>query len=217
MVTIPAETTYSDVELEIIATEPPGLFPSSQSTVWGQIRKVFADYMQANFVDIFTAWYNNLDPRTVDASDISEWEYMVGLVAAAGANLQNRQAAVVARMRYGPFTRTNRQAAVEAFLGTSFGAAVTFTPTGVPFDPSGLPLYSGVYSLAGAYTITEDIPNFSYTVAIDPAFAVDVAALTRALTRITPAGYNFVITHGTVTPTTTKYGDNTYGSNTYGG
>lgn len=216
MSTLPAEVPYSNIELDLIDNEPPGLFPVGQDSYWGQVRKVFADYLQHQIMDLLDAWYNNLDPRTCDANDIAMWESMLGLSSNTSLPLDDRRAAVQARMTYGAFTRTARQDVVETFLTATFGPATEFTPTGIPFDAAGISMYSGVTSLAGLYSISEDITNFAYTVTIDNSVNVDTSALTRALQRITPAGINFSIVHGTPPPTRTM-GAGTYGSGSYGG
>jgi hypothetical protein len=218
MSSIPPEGHYGDVELELLHNEPPGLFPENQDSYWGQVRKVFADYLQG-VVDQFADWYLNLDPRTVDLDDIDEWETMISVPTDKTAlSLTQRRAILVARFSYGPFTRSARKAIVESFLVATFGPATVFSVGGIPITAPGITLYSGAFSLTGLYTITEDIQNFTYTVTIDPSVAVDLAAMSRELRRITPAHINFSVVSGSVVPPTSgRYGDGTYGGATYGG
>lgn len=209
---IPAPVQYTDLERLWIDLEPPGLFSTDQDSYWGQRRKVYADYLQA-LVDDLAAWYLNMDPNTVDDSDIDAWENMLGIPVAAPSNtLEQRRAFVLSRWSRGPFTRTRRQQIVEQFISATFGAAVKFTPDGVIFGGSGIPFFSGADDLSGTYAITEDIPNFHYTVSILDTIDVDVAGLTRELARVTPAGITFSVTSlGAIG----GYGVDTYGVATY--
>jgi hypothetical protein len=197
--TIPPETTYTDIEHDLIENEPPGLLPGDQHSVWGQVRKVYADYLQFNFADVLDQWYLNLDPRTVAPSDLPEWEYMLDVAANEALSMEARQSFLVARREQGAFTRTRRRRLVEAFIVPTFGAATDFTADGIPFNAAGIPLYSGATSLAGTYNIVENVPNFSYDVRILNTITVDVPGLTRELKRITPSGISFTIT-STATP-----------------
>lgn len=190
---IPAETTYTDIERDFIDNEPPGLFPGDQNSYWGQVRKVFADYLQV-LADALTTYYSNLDPRTVNADDITEWEQMLGIpVAAAGSSLQQRQSFATIRLERGPFTRARRIRVVEWFIRATMGASLALTPDGLPLDAAGLPLLDEMTSLVGDYAIVEDIPGFHYQVRIKDTILLDLAGLTRELTRITPAAITFDI------------------------
>lgn len=189
---LPPEETYGDIELDLIDNEPPGLFPEGQDSYWGQVRKVFADYLQEQIADMLAIWYNNLDPRTVDSNDIANWESMFGLLSDTTKGLAERRGLVLARLNYGVFTRTQRQSIIESFLAPTFGDAPALSPSGLPLTLTGIPLYSGIFSTVGAYTITENIPDFSYTVTVNAA--IDAQALVRALQRYTPAGINFTVT-----------------------
>lgn len=195
---LPPEGQYGDIERDLIDNEPPGLFPGDQNSVWGQVRKVFADYMQYNLADVLGQWYMNLDPRTVADGDIPEWEYMLDTPANDALSIESRKSFLVARREQGAFTRSRRRRLVEAFITSTFGPATDFTPDGIPIDASGITLYSGATSLAGTYNIVENVTNFSYDVRILNTITIDTAGLTRELKRITPSGITF-----TITPTAT--------------
>jgi hypothetical protein len=195
---IPPETAYTDIERDLIDNEPPGLFPGDQISVWGQVRKVFADYMQYNLADVLNEWYMNLDPRTVGIGDVPEWEYMLDTPENSALSVERRRSFLASRREQGAFTRSRRRRLVESFITATFGPATDFTPDGLPFDASGITLYSGITSLAGTYNIVENVPNFSYDVRILNTITIDTAGLTRELKRITPSGITF-----TITPTAT--------------
>jgi hypothetical protein len=191
--TIIPEATYSDIEHDFIENEPPGLFPSDQTSVWGQSRKVFSDHLQG-IADTLAKWYGNLDPRTVSDDDLPEWEYMLDLPAGNIAlSPAQRKSAIVSRFTRGPFTRTRRKQIVESFIAPTFGAATLFSSAGIPLDATGVSMFSGSSSIAGTYLIIEDIPNFAYKVYVLTSLSVDVTGLTRELTRITPAGIAFTV------------------------
>jgi hypothetical protein len=94
---IPDEGQYGDIERDFIDNEPPGLFPGDQNSYWGQARKVFADSLQV-LADQLSAWYDNLDPRTVDENDIGYWEEEYGIpVNPAGLSLEMRRGFLIIR------------------------------------------------------------------------------------------------------------------------
>lgn len=186
---IPVEGTYSDIEHDLIENEPPGLFPTDQSSLWGQVRKLQADYLQV-IADLMTTWYGNLDPNTVNIDDMPEWEYLVNVpVAPTGKTLDERRAFVLSRWQRGPFTRTRRYQIIESFLDAllSGGPVILFTPTGLPFGTGGMYFGTGITSLTGLYRIYENIPAFTYEVWIKSSVTPD-AGMLRELQRITPAG-----------------------------
>jgi hypothetical protein len=192
---IPPEGAYGLVERDLIDNEPPGLFPASQDSYWGQVRKTFADGVQA-IVDILTQFYYDLDPRTASEDALERWEQQYGLpVAPTNVSVQQRRANVMARVVKGPFTRTRRRLIVESFIIATFGPAIQFTPEGVPFVAAGTQFFSGEFDLTGLYAIVEDVPNFFYTVRIKNTVTEDTAGLTRELARITAAGIDFTIVH----------------------
>jgi hypothetical protein len=190
---ISPEGVYTDIEHDFIENEPPGLFPGGQDSTWGQIRSVYAAYLQV-LADMMTKWYGNLDPSTVTTDDLPEWEYMLNLPQ-SNTTLSDtaRRNNVVARFEVGPFTRTRRAQIVESFITQTFGQAIMFKPEGIPFVSAGIPFYSGTTSLVGTYKIIENIPAFSYQVRIKNTITVDLAGLTRELARITPAGITFTV------------------------
>jgi hypothetical protein len=190
---------YTDIERDFIDNEPPGLFPTDQSSVWGQVRSVYGAYLQT-LADMLTKWYGNLDPATVSDDDLPEWEEMLNLPAGnTTLTTTARRANIIARFQRGPFTRTRRRLLVESFITPTFGTAISFDPTGVPFVSAGIPFFSGTSSLTGTYNIVENIPAFSYQVRILNTITVDTIGMTRELTRITPAGIAFTIL-STATP-----------------
>lgn len=212
------EGSFTDIELDMMTNEPPGLFPENQDSYWGTVRKVLADYLQAEIFDKLDQWYLNHDPRTVDADDIDEWEYMTGAPHMTAKSLADRRATVTSRMAYGAFTRTARDNIVKSYVAFgSTGPPTAFTPAGVPLTPAGVTLYPSA-SGSLSYTITENVEDFSYDVEITGplGFLPDLAALARDLLRITPAGIRFTINSGTSAPSGT-FGSGTFGSGTFGG
>lgn len=188
---VPPVAPFTDIERDFVDNEPPGLFPVDQTSYWGQIRKVQADLLQ-DLVDMMDQWYRNLDPNTVDESDISEWEFIEGLpVAPAGKSLEERRAAVISRRARGPLTRARRRAIVESFISSVVGPPLQFFPDGIPFTPDGMQFFSDPGAVTSKYEIVEDIPNFTYTVYVLTSAGVDEAGLTRELERATPAGIDF--------------------------
>lgn len=155
---IAPEGAYTDIEHDFIENEPPGLFPSDQTSVWGQVRSVYAAYLQviANLLD---QYYDNLDPNTAGSEDLPEWEYLLNLPAGNSSLTDNiRRANILARFARGPFTRTRRRLIVESFITATFGDPIILSPSGVLLDPTGVPLFSGAGSLAGTYAIRENQP-----------------------------------------------------------
>ena len=189
---LPVEGKFTDAEVDFIESSPPGLFAENQNSNIGLFRKLFTDDIQ-ELADQLDTMYQE---RFVDQSKIflDEWERQEGLPQnPAGIDIATRQAMVLNRVRSGPFTRTARRSIVENYLGATFGTPVTLSPTGIALSAAGVPLYSDVSSLALAYEIVEDIPNFLYHVYIDSSLTPAVG-MTRELTRITPAGISFDIT-----------------------
>lgn len=197
--TLPPESTYSEMERSWIENEPPYLFPGDQTSLWGQARKVFADYLQENISNKLDQIYNMLDPSVADSNGITLWEIMLGIPVDTNKSLELRRAFVQSRRQRGPFTRTRRRAIVEAFIAATFGPAVAITSSGIPLEAGGVALYSGEDSLVGTYNIIEDIPNFSYEVRILDTVTVNEDGLTRELERITTAPITFTIVF-TATP-----------------
>lgn len=200
---IPVEGTYLDIELDLADNEPPGLLPTDQTSYWGQLRRVFADNLQV-LADQMEQWYLNLDPRTVNADDMPEWEYLENIpTSPAGKTLDDRRAFVLSRNGRGAFTRTRRRVLVESFIAAVFGVPpLALVVGGVPFTDDGFTL-GGEFTLAdlqALYEIVEDIPGFAYTVNILDTVGEDTDGLTRELYRITPAGITFTIEHVSMLP-----------------
>jgi len=191
--TLPAEVRFTDAELIFLDESPPGLFPENQNSNFGfVIRKVFSDKTQ-NISDWQDTIYNE---RFVNTSTtfLDQWELELGLPAnPTGVSISLRRASVLARIQRGPFTRARRNALIESFITTTFGTATQFTPAGVPFDASGVTLYGESGALGSLYNVVESPSTFSYVVNVAASNVPDIAALTRELKRITPAGISFTI------------------------
>ena len=162
--TLPPEGIYSDIERDLIDNEPPGLFPDDQTSLWGQVRKVFGDELQVNFADKLAAWYLNLDPRTVGVDDMPEWEEMLAIPGIPhGVDTtrteDQRRAMILSRREQGVFTTSRIKRVVESFIKATFGPATQFTPDGLVLDASGLTMFSGSDSLAGTYTVRQARDN----------------------------------------------------------
>lgn len=188
----PEEQTYTDVEFNIINDEPPGLFPLGQDSYWGQMRKVFAAYIQENLVDVINQWWLNLDPNTVDSEDMPEWEQMLDIPPnISSRTLEMRRAYVLARHEQGAFTRARRNRVIEAYITGTFGPAPRLTPDGIPLTSDGIPLYADITSLDDTYIVTEQVSDFHYIVWL--LDTIDPSGLEVELDRITPAHISFEI------------------------
>ena len=190
--TLPSEVPFTDAELAFFEDSPPGLFPDNQNSNFGfVIRKLFSDYIQA-LIGQQQTMYNE---RFVDTSTqfLDEWEHQEDLPQnPTSITLSQRRQAVLGRVRKGPFTWDRRAQVLDSFVTSSFGDPVKFTPSGIGFDASGIPLYAGVTTSIGAYRVYEDIRNYSYEVWLKSGFTPG-AGFTRELQRITPAGITFTI------------------------
>lgn len=192
---IPAEGAYTDIELDWIDLEPPGLFPTNQDSYWGQVRKIFTDDLQFLADLLSQAWYN-LDPATADDTAIGRWESDLGIPVAGGSRtLDERRAFVISRRQKGPFTRTRRNQIIEAFIKPTLGVGtpITFTNDGVALTDDGLIFADEETVLDGSYNVIEDIPGFAYSVRINELIALDEPGLTRELDRITPWPIEFTL------------------------
>jgi hypothetical protein len=198
--TLAPEGTYSDIEQDFIENEPPGLFPGDQTSVWGQVRKTYADYLQV-IADLLTIWYGNLDPATVNIDDIPEWEYMLDLPSGnTTLSEDQRRAAILARFERGPFTRSRRARVIESFIQVTFGTPTLFDTSGIPITTDGITLFAGVVDVSSSYEVFEDIPNFEYNVYVLTSVGADVVGMERELKRITPAGIFFSISQVSTLP-----------------
>jgi hypothetical protein len=168
--TLPAEVPFTDAEIAFMDESPPGLFPENQNSNFGYvIRKIFSDRVQ-ELINQLNTIYNEKFVLT-SVTYLDEWEETVGLPVNTGLFTQSqRRNLILNRLRKGPFTRASRRAIVESFITATFGDAPGFDPAGIAIDSSGIPLYSGVFSLAGTYVIREPhpwvqmVPNSSFEV-----------------------------------------------------
>lgn len=195
---LPPEVPLSDAELAFMDESPPGLFPENQNSNFGYIiRKIFSDLVQ-ELINQQNVIYSEHFVGT-SSLYLDEWERQVGLPTnPPGLSIQQRKNRITQKLRVGPFTRARRDTIVQAFVQATLGDAVSLTPQGVDLS-AGVPLFSGLSSVTGAYTITENISGFSFTVNLAPGVTVDSAALTRELNRVVPAGISFTVTTGTQT------------------
>lgn len=196
--TLPVEVPFSDAELSFLDESPPGLFPDNQDSNFGfAIRKLFCDLVQELINQqnvIFSEHFVATSTLYLD-----EWERQVGLPAnPPSVSVQQRKNRITQKLRVGPFTRTRRDQIVQAFVQATLGDAVSLTPQGVDLS-AGVPLFSGLTSIAGAYTITENISGYSFTINLAPGVSVDQAALSRELNRVVPAGISFTVQTGVQT------------------
>lgn len=188
--TLPAEIVASEAELNFIDESPPKVFPENQNSNWGLKRKNFTDQIQIA-ADQLDEMFSEHFVAT-SQSFLDEWEKQQGVpIAPTGWTLDKRRSILLGRVRYDPFTRTRRQQIIEAAISATFGGAAQFSSAGIVLDSSGVPLYSGASSLIGAYSIVEDIPNFTYTIYIQTSITPDMNALNRELSRITPSGISY--------------------------
>jgi hypothetical protein len=148
---IPPQGDVSDIERDFIDNEPPGLFNQGQDSLWGQVRKVFADYLQV-VADQLGTWYYNLDPNTVDETDVASWEETYGIPIDNAKDIASRRALLGIRFEKGAFTRDRRDRIVQWFIDSgsnSNAIPIQLTPGGVPFDGGGLALSPEPASVAG--------------------------------------------------------------------
>jgi hypothetical protein len=211
---LPPEEDFTDAEIAFLEDSPPGLFPENQDSNFGLIiRKIFSDRIQ-ELIGQQQILYNEHFVETALAY-LDMWEADYGLPPnPVGRSVPQRRQDVLNRVRFGLFTRARRQAIVESFVIATFGDSTPIDSGGIALTAAGVTLFSGITNLTGAYTITEDIPNFHYSIVVLNTIAVDLVGLTRELTRITPAGISFSVS---VTGAThSYYGVGKYGVDTYG-
>ena len=191
--TLPPEGDFTDAEVDFIENSPPGLFPENQNSNLGLFRKLFTDDIQ-ELADQLDTIYQE---RFVNTSKLflDEWERQEGVPQnPTGLDIATRQAIVLGRVRQGPFTRSIRRQIIENYIGATFGTPVALSPSGIVLSAAGTPLYSDVSSLATAYEVVEDIPNFLYHIYIDNTLTPSTG-MARELTRYTPAGISYDITY----------------------
>lgn len=185
--TLPAEVTYTDLEASFIRNSPPGLWPDNQNSNFGQVRRVVTDQLQGR-ADELAMFYLEMFPLSA-SNYLAQWEEMLGLpVAPTGKTVAERRAYIITRRRYGAFTRSARRMLIEDLLSATFGQPLELTPDGLALDAGGLALQGETLTLEQLYRVYEDVMNFSYSVRISNANAIDTARLTQSLARMSPAG-----------------------------
>jgi hypothetical protein len=204
---LPAEKPLTDAEWSFIAEEPPKFFPGNQDSNWGLLRRIFSDWIQLGQDQLDLIWAERF--AQTSSQFLDEWEREVGLpMNPPNQTLQQRRDAVLARLRKGPFTRTQRRNIVESYLfSLAYGEPIKLFPPGVDLGPEGgvagvpgVPIYGEPGLVKDMYRIYEDIPRFRYNVCIDSDFTPDVFALQRDLDHFTPAGITRLITTGKPSP-----------------
>lgn len=189
---LPAEAVPSNVEEYFINEQPQRLFPRNQNSNFGTVRKVITDEIQLA-VETLSELFSELFVTTASGY-LGLWEREVGLPdGSAALSVDDRRLRLLTRVARGPFTRTRRREVVERFIAATFGAGTDFGSSGIELTSGGVPMFSGVSSLAGTYSIVEDVEDFSYEVRILDTITVDLIGLTRELTWLTPAGISFTI------------------------
>jgi hypothetical protein len=206
------ELLASEAELNFIDDEPPGLFPQNQDSVFGIKRRIFTDQIQEATDQLRTIYAE----RFVNTSTIylDEWEKEVGLPVSPTLDINTRRARILGRVHQGPFTRLRRATIVEKYISATFGDVPSFGIDGLVLDANGITLHNESGDVVTLYTITENIPNFSYLVTIDFSVTVDMTGLVRELEYITPAGISFSIVSSFLTK---EFGDGQFGDDTFGG
>jgi hypothetical protein len=192
MPTIPTEGAYTESELRFVENQPPGLWPENQDSIFGQLRRVLTDQIQFNRSVIDSLAQELFVPTA--KTYLSLWEEMLGAaISPAGKSVSQRQAILLARLRYGTFTRTQRNDIIAQFIQTTFGQPAAFTLLGIPFTAGGIPLYGPLADASTLFRVYENPTTFSYEVFIKNTNTPDIGALTRELARVTPAHLSFTI------------------------
>jgi hypothetical protein len=190
-----SEDPLLPVEANLWDMEPPGLFPANQNSYWGTYRRVFGEQLQT-LVNMLDQFYLNMSPLTVNADDMNEWEYQMGLPTDPTKDLEARRIVVMNYLHYGAFTRTWRKSIVEDFIRVTLGTPIMLFPEGVALVSAGVPLHGeSVDDLTTLYSIVEHVETFTYDVRINSRYTVDEVGLNRALRRITPCSINFTVTY----------------------
>lgn len=190
---LPPEGAYSEVERDFIDNSPPGLWPTNQDSYFGQLRKVICDQIQA-FVDLTNELFLDTFATTTNGQ-IELWEEQYGLPVNPDLSVEDRRALIIPRRRYGPFTRARRNAIIEKFILATFGDAPRLTPSGIPLDAGGVPLFGDVHDLTGTYNVVEDIEDFSFDIRIHDTITINEMGLTREMNRVMPAHLSFTISY----------------------
>jgi len=192
MPTIPPEGTYTAAERRFISNQPPGLWPENQDSVFGQLRRVLTDQIQVNR-DKIDVLGQELFVQTAFLY-LALWEEQLGAaIKPLGKTDAQRRAILLARNKYGAFTRTQRDSMIADFVNTTFGQPAAFTLLGIPFTAGGIPFYGPFADAYTLFRVYENPAAYSYEVFIKNTNTPDIGALTRELARVTPAGISFTI------------------------
>jgi len=192
MPVLPPEVPYTEAEQRFMTNEPPGLWPENQNSIFGQLRRVLTDEVQANR-DTTDLLSQEMFIRTA-FTYLSLWEEMLGaIVNPAGKTVAQRRAVLLSRLRYGAFTRAQRDEIIADYVNATFGQPATFTLLGIPFGAGGIPLYGPLADAYQLFRVYENPAAFAYEVFIKNTNTPDIDALTRSLKRMTPAGIAFTI------------------------
>lgn len=192
--TLPAEVEWTTAEQNFRDEEPRRLFPENQDSNWGLVRKTFSDVMD-DIHDKLHTIYTEMFPQTA-VLFLDEWEFMVGLPRnPANKTIEQRRAAVIARLRAGPFTRQWRYDIVNSYISPIFGESIKLYPPGVPLVPDGVPIFNDF--VPGPYfRIDETVEDFYYEIKIlDTVVGVDEEGLTATLNYLQYAGLHFAIVY----------------------
>jgi Uncharacterised protein conserved in bacteria (DUF2313) len=184
---LPAETDFTDPELNFLDESPRQFFPENQDSNWGWKRKVFSDVMWELYSQ-FHLLYSEMFPSTAQEF-LEDWERMVGLPPnPPNKSVGQRQQSVLNRLRGGPFTRTQRRLIVESYITATFGDSLQLLPPGIPMIVAGQKLYNDPGDVTQLYMILETVEQFKYEVRIKTGMAIDQIGLERDLRWYTPAG-----------------------------
>lgn len=190
--TLPAEQPPTVAELNFMEESPPGLFPENQDSNFGLlIRKLWTDRLQTAIDQLETIYLERFVATSTQFLD--EWEKEVGLPQNPGKTDAERRSRISSRLIQQPFTTARVRSVIEDYIEATFGESAALTPEGLALTSGGIPLYSGVTSLLGAYRIYWNPQTFSYEIWLKNGVTVDTAALNRELNRITPAHMSYTI------------------------
>lgn len=190
--TLPPETIWTDAEQTFRDEEPRRLFPENQDSNWGLLRHIFSVVMDDIHQKLHLI-YTEMFPQT-SVTWLDEWEYMVGLPRnPANKTLEQRRAAVIARLNAGPWTRQKRYDLIDSFIRPTFGEAIKLLPPGVELVVDGVPIFNDTPE--GDYFIVKEIVGTYYyeIQIIDTLFGLDEIGLGAALDYIQYGGLHHFI------------------------
>lgn len=187
--TLPAPVPFTEQELNFQDEEPPGIFPENQNSNWGLRRKIFSDMQKQVADQLEVLWLNTFVSSSTTYLD--RWEMSVGLPPnPANRDISGRQAAVLARLRKGHFSRPFRDSMIAASIQATFGDPVAFYPEGISLE-GGIPLFAEKAPPEQLFRVYEDVRNFSFEIWIKNTVDVDLTVLNREMKRVSP--YVFTI------------------------